>query len=156
MQLEHVFQESLVEWEWEDEIIREDGDESIFYVKTPYEIEDVIHNLTIIVWPQRSLIRFLISSPIDVPKNRLHVAFEVINYLNRGLWMGGFVIAVEEEAGEILFLVSTTVEGTEASIEQFSRLRGEAYQAFNKETQRVFRLVSETKASAAEIISVIE
>lgn len=155
MALAETFQQALDIWEWDDQIVHSDGGETFLTVETPYDIEGQTHSLTIMVYPDKFMVRFILRSPIRIPSKRLPVAYHVLNYLNSNLWMG-FYVTVGEDDAEIIYMVTSALDGTEGSVEQFHRLRAESYEAFNEQKQRVFQVIAHSEMSAENIISALE
>jgi hypothetical protein len=149
MSLKDVFQEALNEWEWDDDIIHDESDNTDL-LRTTYSIDEKTYSFVMWTDEDRQWISISLRSPISIPDVRRGDGAILLNYLNCGLSIGK--LTMDTDDGYVLYSNRLDIEGSEAVPMIFYNMRGAAVSAFSENRFNAIAAVAYTKQKLNSII----
>lgn len=151
MNLKSLLENTMKEWEWEDDVESND-DDSVHSVSTLYGIDGHSYRMYIEGHDGPKFIKVYLYSPISIPEKRHVEACVVLNRLNKSVYSGFLDLSGES----VRYVHVVDVEGCQPEVRIISNMRASAGSAFRSDIVQALGALAFTKASADEIIAQFE
>ena len=149
MKLKQVLQQFLDEEKWEDEIGFDEYDQS-YFIATNFVIMGQTYQLHIATYEIHREIKVVLSPPMKISTDRRDDAYRLINDLNLRIRAGNLEM---NDDGMLYYRWSISVEGVEATPQQFGKLLTTAISIFDEIRTASLGAVAFTKLPIDQVLS---